>query len=172
MLLTTAPPGSCTARPGFPPAPYLHDLQSLVPIGIPVKVQWVPVLGIGNLYGSISHLGCLDSLQYHIPTIQICLLNPGGGSRVLQPDLNFTLAIRARGSNWGFVGRGSYGTGTSAGTLNISTNGLSSSESSTELLASWHAGSSSGPMVKLSMSPAASVSVLMVVEAGVAPSWS
>ena len=36
--------------------PFLHNLQSFIPIGIPVQVQWIPVLGVGNI-----DLSVLDS---------------------------------------------------------------------------------------------------------------
>ena len=55
--------------------PFLHGLQSLISISIPVQVQWVLVTGIGNLDWSVSHLWCLDRAQYYIPDVCIILLS-------------------------------------------------------------------------------------------------
>ena len=51
--------------------PLLHNLQGLVPIHIPVQIQWIKVPGIGDLYLGIGHLGHLKNPQHHILSIAI-----------------------------------------------------------------------------------------------------
>ena len=110
--------------------PLLHNLQGLVPICIPVQIQWIGVPGIGDLYLGVGHHRHLKSSQHHVLSIAIRVIyvppQAQGWGKVRRPDLNFASAIKARGSNRGFAGRGTQKTGASVGTWNMSSNGLSS----------------------------------------------
>ena len=89
------------------------------------KYSWVLVLWISNLDLSVFHFWLEHSTTFR-PSETSCLLRPGGGGRVLQPDLNLASAMRVRGSN-NSLGRGrSRGAGTLGGTLNMFENWSSS----------------------------------------------